>query len=72
MCEFCNYYSSSIGTAGKNIKINKCANETDLTVCNVMSNYKDVPLLILYSGVLARGFIYINYCPMCGRKLKGD
>ena len=70
MCEFCDYYHSTKGnTAGKEIKIHKCANETDLTDCQVICSDNDRPALIIFSYGAAKGYINIEFCPLCGRKL---
>lgn len=70
MCEFCDcYHSSSGGTSGKPIKINKCANKTDLTDCAIMRETNEAPCVIIYSCGLAKGYFEIAFCPICGRKL---
>lgn len=38
MCEFCSYKNNPFIIYGKEIKINKCAKETDLTEAQVMRN----------------------------------
>ena len=71
MCEFCNnYHSSNGGTSGKDIKIKKCANETDLTDCTIVTPSTDSPGIIIFSIGIAKGFIDINFCPICGRDLR--
>ena len=70
MCEFCSYKNNTFIIYGKEIKINKCAKETDLTEAQVMRNRDDdVPGIVIYKGCSATGYFDINYCPMCGRKL---
>ena len=70
MCEFCSYKNNPFIIYGKEIKINKCAKETDLTEAQVMRNRDDdVPGIVIYKGCRAAGYFDINYCPICGRKL---
>lgn len=70
MCEFCDYYHSpNGGVSGKPIKINKCANETDLTDCQIMRNTHEKPSIVIFSVGMAKGYFDIAYCPACGRKL---
>ena len=70
MCEFCSYKNNPFIIYGKEIKINKCAKETDLTEAQVMRNRDDdVPGIVIYKGCIAAGYFDINYCPICGRKL---
>ena len=70
MCEFCSYKNNPFIIYGKEIKINKCAKETDLTEAQVMRNRDDdVPGIVIYKGCSATGYFDINYCPICGRKL---
>lgn len=70
MCEFCSYKNNTFIIYGKEIKINKCAKETDLTEAQVMRNRDDeVPGIVIYKGHSAAGYFDINYCPICGRKL---
>ena len=70
MCEFCSYKNNPFIIYGKEIKINKCAKETDLTEAQIMRNRDDeVPGIVIYKGHSASGYFDINYCPICGRKL---
>lgn len=70
MCEFCRKCHDENTICGANIKIHKCANETDLTDAQIMKNTGDkVPGIIIYKGCKAAGYFDIVFCPMCGRKL---
>ena len=70
MCEFCEKYHSIKGdVSGAEIKIDKCANETNLTDCKVITSQNDNPAIIIFSHGIAKGYFYIEYCPKCGRKL---
>lgn len=74
MCEFCDYYHSSKGgVSGKEIKIQKCAEETHLTDCQVYKGENDNNYsIIIFSKGKGEGYFDINYCPICGSELKGD
>lgn len=70
MCEFCQGYNSLKGsTSGKSIKINKCANSTDLTDCNIVIPLNDTPCIIIFDHGIAKGYVDAEYCFKCGRKL---
>lgn len=70
-CDFCDYYfSSSGGKSGKDIKIKPCANETELTDCTIAKHNNDKKYgLSIFANGIAKGYIEIDFCPMCGRKL---
>lgn len=70
-CDFCDYYSSSSGgKAGKDIKIKSCANETDLTECTIIKHRDDEKYgMEICANGMAKGYIEIDFCPICGRKL---
>lgn len=73
MCEFCDYYHSTKGgVSGKSIKISKCANETDLTDCTVVSSENDNPCMAIFSNGMAKGYFEVAYCPICGEKLSNE
>lgn len=73
MCEFCESSRTPKGHVfGKDIKINKCANETDLTDCQVVFGTPDTPALIIFAHGEAKGYVDIAYCPICGRKLSEE
>jgi hypothetical protein len=71
MCEFCRKWHDENTICGANIKIYKCANETNLTNAQIMMNTGDkVPGIVIYSNhCMAKGYFDIAFCPMCGRKL---
>lgn len=70
MCEFCDkYHSTKDGVTGKEIKINKCANETDLTDCQVVCRPNHKPAIVIFSHGIAKGYFEIDNCPKCGREL---
>lgn len=63
MCEFCRI-------CGKDIKINPCASTTDLSDAQIIKNVNDEKAgIAIFKQCKAVGYFYINYCPMCGRKL---
>lgn len=70
-CDFCDFYSStSGGKAGKDIKIKPCTNETDLTECTVIKHRDDEKWRMeICSNGMAKGYIEIDFCPICGGKL---
>ena len=72
MCKFCDYYHSSKGgVSGKGIKILKCANETDLTDCQVHKGENDNEFsVVIFSFGITKGYFNINFCPICGRDLR--
>lgn len=71
MCEFCDNYHSGKGIiTGKEMKIKKCASDTDLRDCQIYIHKGDKPTIIIWGkNGIARGYFEIEYCPMCGRKL---
>lgn len=74
MCEYCEGELTSKRCIfhGKNIKILECANGRRLTECeiNKYPTEKKYGIVISHYG-LAMGYFDINYCPMCGRDLRG-
>ena len=74
MCEFCNYYhSSNGGISGKEIKILPCANETDLTDCQIHKGSNDDKYgMVIFSHGMTKGYFNINFCPICGRDLRSE
>lgn len=74
MCDFCNYYHSPKGgVMGKEIKIKPNANPTKLTAFEIGKHPGDdkYGLTVLEMNT-PMGFIEINYCPLCGRKLSEE
>ena len=71
MCEFCDKYRSGKGIiTGKEMKIKKCASDTDLKDCQIYIHKGDKPAIIIWSkNGIARGYFEIECCPKCGRKL---
>lgn len=70
MCEFCRKWHDENTICGANIKIHKCANETNLTDAQIMKNVGDhKPGIVIFSHTTAMGYFNISFCPMCGRKL---
>ena len=60
MCEFCSYKNNPFIIYGKEIKINKCAKETDLTEAQIMRNRDDeVPGIVIIKDI-ARPDILIS------------
>lgn len=74
MCKFCGYYKSSNGgVSGKRININKCANRTDITDCQIHKGENDDECaIIIFSCGMARGYFNIKYCPICGGDLRSE
>lgn len=73
MCGFCGGNLTAKGNFyGKNIKISKCANETSLTDCQIAKSIGDEKYgVVIFSYGYAMGYFDIDYCPMCGRDLRG-
>lgn len=73
MCEYCESEHVVKGTFyGADIKIYKCANETDLRKCQIVKYLGDSQYsVVIDDGLFAKGYLNINYCPMCGRYLRG-
>ena len=73
MCEYCeSKYTAKGGFFGKHITISKCASETPLTRCQVVKCLGDEQFsIIILECCTAMGYFNINYCPMCGRDLRG-
>lgn len=70
MCEFCRKWHDENTICGANIKIHKCANETNLTDAQIMKNRGDkVPGIVFFSRGMSKGYFDIIFCQMCGRKL---
>ena len=73
MCEFCKNWYDKNTICGADIKIYKCANETELTTAQIMKNTNDnKPGVVIFQGGITKGYFEINYCPICGRKLVGE
>lgn len=74
MCEFCDYYHSSKGgVSGKQIKISKCANQTDLTDCQIHKGENDDEYsIVIFSYGMAKGYFNIKHCPICGIDLSSE
>lgn len=74
MCDFCNYYHSPKGgVIGKEIKIKPNANPTKLTAFEIGKHPGDDKYgLTALEMHMPMGFIEINYCPICGRKLSEE
>lgn len=72
MCDYCNKFHSTKGiTIGESVKIKQCATETDLKDCQVCLHDGDKPSIIIWDkNGMARGYLKIEFCPMCGRKLE--
>lgn len=72
MCDYCNKFQSIKGiTIGESVKIKQCAAETDLKDCQVYIHDGDKPSIIIWDeNGTARGYLEIEFCPMCGRKLE--
>ncbi len=74
MCGFCNFsHTTKGGVIGKPIDISKCANETDLTDCQIARLPDDDKYgVIIFSHGAAKGYFEIEFCPKCGKKLNND
>lgn len=72
MCDYCNKSHSIKGiTIGESVKIKQCATETDLKDCQVYLHDGDEPSIIIWDkNGMARGYLEVKFCPMCGRKLE--
>ena len=70
MCKYCDkHYSEKGMITGESIEIKECATSTDLTDCNVYQCPNENPAIIIFSSGMSKGYIDINFCPMCGKKL---
>lgn len=70
MCKFCKNWHDENTICGADIKINKCANETNLTEAQILKNVRDnKPAIVIFAHTAAMGYFNIEFCPMCGRKL---
>lgn len=72
MCEFCKNWHDKNTICGADIKIHKCANETNLTEARILKNTgDDKPSVVIIAHTAAMGYFNIVFCPICGRKLGG-
>lgn len=70
MCEFCRQWHDENTICGSEMKIYKCAKETELTTAQIMKSTNDnKPSVVIFQGGVAKGYFEIDYCPICGRKL---
>lgn len=70
MCRFCKEWHDKNAIFGADIKIHKCANETNLTTAQIMKKTNDSKSgVVIFQGGVAKGYFEIDYCPICGRKL---
>lgn len=70
MCKFCENWHDENTICGADIKIYKCANETNLTEAQILKNVRDnKPGIVIFANAAAMGYFNIEFCPMCGRKL---
>lgn len=70
MCEFCRQWNDENTICRAEIKIHKCANETNLTEAQILKNVGDnKPGIVIIARTAAVGYFNIEFCPMCGRKL---
>lgn len=70
MCKFCENWYDENTICGEDIKIHKCANETELTEAQILKNFGDnKPAIVIFANAAAMGYFKIEFCPMCGRKL---
>ena len=70
MCKFCENWHDKNTICGADIKINKFANETNLTEAQIFKNVRDnKPGIVIFEHTAAMGYFNIEFCPMCGRKL---
>ena len=70
MCKFCENWHDENTICGADIKIYKCANETNLTEAQILKNVRDnKPGIVIFANAAAMGYFKIEFCPMCGRKL---
>lgn len=70
MCKFCENWHDENTICGADIKIYKCANETNLTEAQILKNFGDnKPAIVIFANTAAMGYFNIEFCPMCGRKL---
>lgn len=70
MCKFCENWHDENTICGEDIKIHKCANETELTEAQILKNFGDnKPAIVIFANAAAMGYFKIEFCPMCGRKL---
>lgn len=66
MCEFCMCHPSV--EVGKPYELNPCGNG-DL---GVRATYLNGGIILFKDHNFASGYFDINYCPICGRKIKGE
>lgn len=70
MCKFCENWYDKNTIFGDDIKIHKCANETNLKYAMILKNTGyDKPAIVIFAHTAAMGYFNIEFCPMCGRKL---
>ena len=70
MCKFCENWHDENTICGADIKIYKCANETNLTEAQILKNVRDnKPGIVIFANAATMGYLNIEFCPMCGRKL---
>lgn len=70
MCKFCENWHDENTICGADIKIYKCANETNLTEAQILKNVRDnKPGIVIFANAANMGYFKIEFCPMCGRKL---
>lgn len=62
MCKFCENWHDKNTICGADIKINKCANETNLTCAQIMKNTCDkVPGIVIYKNVRQQATLILYF-----------
>lgn len=73
-CPYCHDFNKyQVGSElCKPIQCNEVVGPIQLKECNVFMADGQVPNLVMWNGVGGAACIDINYCPMCGRDLRGE
>ena len=69
MCEFCENNNNG-WMLGKDIDIQEWYSKTNLRTARIVTHKSSgKPCIAIRSSRMTKGSFFINYCPMCGRKL---
>jgi hypothetical protein len=69
-CEFCHGQKNKTVECCKIMKLKKTASETDMKDCQIFLHEKESPALMIFDRFGCGAFLEIEFCPMCGRRLR--
>lgn len=64
MCKFCENWHDENTICGADIKIYKCANETNLTEAQILKNVRDnKPGIVIFANAATMGYLKLSFAP---------